>query len=410
VSPGGPTHVLLNDDVAEHIPGCNMAFKKDALAQIAGFDPLFRAAGDDVDLCWRLQEAGYAIGFSPVAMVWHFRRNTVRAYLKQQMGYGKAEALLYFKHPYRFNLLGQSRWLGRIYGGLTTGLLSRRPVIYYGTFGRGLFQTLYEPPESFLTYLPFTLEWNFVAGVLLLTSILSGEYILPSSLPFAISLASAATTATRARLDPRFNGLRARLLVMLLLYLGPLVRSFERYLWRLQGMGDVERVDYQKSAQKPVVAWLRRKFDLTYWNQTGREKEDLLHELMGFLIPRKHWISVDSGWNDWDVEVARGMSASARLKVVVESHGGHNRVFRIRTSLHLARIGVWGFVVCLALSLLGVFVGLPELTRMGAVLALLDAAAVLYQSVRLGRFLYHVLSIVAGKLELGPMDKSGDAA
>ncbi len=126
-SPGGPTHVLLNDEVAEHIPGCNMAFRRSALREVGGFEPIFTAAGDDVDLCWRLQNRGHAIGFSPAAMVWHFRRNTVKAYLKQQRGYGKAEALLYFKHPYRFNMLGQSRWLGRIYGDSPSGLLSRRP-------------------------------------------------------------------------------------------------------------------------------------------------------------------------------------------------------------------------------------------------------------------------------------------
>src|SRR5207249_3582759 len=108
VSPGGPTHVLLNDEVAEHIPGCNMGFTKKALEDIGGFDAVFAAAGDDVDLCWRLQNKGYAIGFSPASTVWHYRRNTVKAYLKQQMGYGKAEALRYFKHPYRFHLLGQA--------------------------------------------------------------------------------------------------------------------------------------------------------------------------------------------------------------------------------------------------------------------------------------------------------------
>ena len=53
------------------------------------------------------------------------------------------------KHPFRFNLFGQAKWLGRIYGDLSTSLLlSRRPVIYSGVFGRGLFQTMYEPPSS----------------------------------------------------------------------------------------------------------------------------------------------------------------------------------------------------------------------------------------------------------------------
>ena len=74
-------------------------------------------------------------------MVWHWRRNTVKAYIGQQKGYGKAEALVYSKHPTRFNLFCQAKWLGRIYGDLSASLLlSRRPVIYSGVFGRGLFQ------------------------------------------------------------------------------------------------------------------------------------------------------------------------------------------------------------------------------------------------------------------------------
>src|SRR6185436_5344203 len=183
---------------------------KKVMQEMEGFEPVFAAAGDDVDFCWRLQNRGYTVGFSPAATVWHYRRNTVRAYLKQQMGYGKAEALLYFKHPHRFNMLGQSRWLGRIYGELTTAVLSRKPVIYYGTFGRGLFQSLYEPPSSLLSYLPFTLEWNTIAVV-----------------PLAVSIAWAIGIAVNARLDPRFAGWRARTLVAVLTYLGPFMRGMQ---------------------------------------------------------------------------------------------------------------------------------------------------------------------------------------
>ena len=66
--------------------------------QLGGFDPIYRAAGDDVDICWRFQDAGYTIGFSPAAVVWHFRRNTVKAYmrpaarLRQGRGAGLFEA------------------------------------------------------------------------------------------------------------------------------------------------------------------------------------------------------------------------------------------------------------------------------------------------------------------------------
>src|SRR2546422_2688657 len=76
-APGGPVHVLLSDREAEHIPGCNMAFRKARLEAVGGFDPQFRTAGDDVDICWRLEERGWTLGFSAAAMVWHHRRNSV---------------------------------------------------------------------------------------------------------------------------------------------------------------------------------------------------------------------------------------------------------------------------------------------------------------------------------------------
>ncbi len=266
-APGGPTHVLLDDEVAEHIPGCNMAFTKKALEEIEGFDPIYRAAGDDVDLCWRLQNHGYPIGFSPAAMVWHFRRNTITAYLKQQMGYGKAEAQLYFKHPIRFNMLGQSQWIGRIYGDLGMSLFSRRPVIYHGVFGRGLFQTLYEPSSSLLSYLPFTLEWNLVGLVLFIGALIAGRHEILASLPLLTAALWAAGRAARAKVDPRYDGVGGRVLITVLIYFGPLMRSLQRYLYRLQGMTNVARIEFGKPSQPARVQWLRRQFFLSYWSE-----------------------------------------------------------------------------------------------------------------------------------------------
>jgi hypothetical protein len=105
-APGGPVHVLVTDTEAEHIPGCNMAFRREALAAIGGFDPRYRTAGDDVDVCWRLQERGGRIGFHAGAMDWHHRRNSMAMYWRQQKGYGKAEALLEEKWPERYNPIG----------------------------------------------------------------------------------------------------------------------------------------------------------------------------------------------------------------------------------------------------------------------------------------------------------------
>jgi glycosyltransferase involved in cell wall biosynthesis len=399
VAPGGPTHVLVNDDVAEHIPGCNMAFRRDVLRDVSCFDHIFTAAGDDVDLCWRLQNRGLQIGFSPAAMVWHFRRNTVGAYLRQQRGYGKAEALLYFKHPYRFNMLGQSRWLGRIYGETPAGLLSRRPVIYYGAFGRGLFQTLYEPPSSLLSYLPFTLEWALFSFVLCLCAIVSGRYVVPSFLPLVISWASAVALATSRKLDPRYDDWRSRALLAILIYLGPLVRSYERYKWRLRGLGNVEPVRFADPRQRPQ-GWLGSEFRLLYWTEEGTEKESLIQNLMDFLLPRKYLIDVDRGWNDWDIEVHRGAFARSEIAIAVENHGGNKRFFRVRCRQRLSGVAQLSLAACLLLAIAGAVFSVRELVEVALGLSGLALFLLYYKKYRLGQILHHVTEIVARQMNL----------
>ncbi len=405
VSPGGPTHVLLNDEVAEHIPGCNMAFTKKALEEIGGFEPVFAAAGDDVDLCWRLQNRGYAIGFSPAATVWHYRRNTVQAYLKQQMGYGKAEALLYFKHPYRFNMLGQSRWLGRIYGELTTAVLSRRPIIYFGAFGRGLFQSMYEAPSSLLSYLPFTLEWNAIGIVLFLSALVTPRALPLAALPLGVSVVWSIATAWRARVDPRFTGFTSRGLIAVLTYLGPLVRGLQRYLWRLRGLAEIERIELEGPQQPADVDWLRRSFTVGYWSEQGHEKEALLGGVMEFLIPRKYLIAVDPGWNPWDLEVYRGVWSKARVAVAVENHGGSKRLLNVRCEVRLTRVSqlaLTGFgiaVVC------GLLFRVPEIIGVGAALGIVNLAVIVTENVRLGQILNDTLDIVAGRIALRPLGR-----
>ena len=396
-SPGGPTHVLLNDELAEHIPGCNMAFRKDVLQAVGGFDPVFCAAGDDVDLCWRLQNDGHVIGFSAAAMVWHFRRNTARAYIRQQMGYGAAEALLYFKHPYRFNLLGQSKWLGRIYGDLEHSLFLRRPVIYYGTFGRSLFQTLYEAPASMFAFLPFTLEWNAAALAVLLGFASAGPWAPLGVLPLLIAFTAALATAWRARLDPRYDDWRSRLLVAGLTYLGPLARSWQRYRTRLEGVRAVERVVFAAPSQTPGIDWRTRAFTLTYWSESGTEKEELLHRVIDFLNPRRFQVAIDQGWSEWDIDVRRGLWARAKLVVATENHGGAKRVLRVRCRVHpslRARLMIAGSAGLVALSTL--LAAVPMVIAASA-LAFLAVGGIGGAMIGLGRVMHQVVEIVADR-------------
>jgi len=140
-APGAPSHVLLDDTRAEHLPGCNIAVRRSAFEKIGGFNPIFRTAGDDVDFCWRLRDAGYELAFAPGAFVWHHRRATIWGFLKQQIGYGRAERLLLNIHPSRFSKNGEARWDGFVYAG---GIIrvNSESLIYHGPMGQAGYQSI----------------------------------------------------------------------------------------------------------------------------------------------------------------------------------------------------------------------------------------------------------------------------
>ena len=140
-APGAPSHVMLDDEQAEHLPGCNLVVTRAAFDAIGGFDPQFHTAGDDVDFCWRLRDAGFRLGFVAGAFVWHWRRPSIAAFLRQQLGYGRAEHLLLAKHPARFSKRGDAKWLGFVYGGGPVRVMADS-IIYHGPMGDAGYQAI----------------------------------------------------------------------------------------------------------------------------------------------------------------------------------------------------------------------------------------------------------------------------
>ncbi len=228
-APGGPSHVLLTDTVAEHIPGCNMAWYRWAFESIGGFDPEYHKAGDDVDFCWRVQQAGHEIAFSPTALVWHYRRFTLRAFRKQQEGYGEAESMLRFKHLIFFGPTGTAKWRGQIYGTPRFSWFINRPIIYHGIFGEGLFQSIYPTPQSDVAGYLSSIEWFALTVFLFGLGIFLPALRIVPYLMFGGTLCVAISYMLRARIEPKFDTIPARLLVTFLAFAQPLVRGWSRY-------------------------------------------------------------------------------------------------------------------------------------------------------------------------------------
>jgi GT2 family glycosyltransferase len=330
VSPGGPAHVMLTDRQAEHIPGCNMAFWRDALLEIGGFDPVFRRAGDDVDLCWRLQQAGYKIGFCPSAFVWHYRRSTVQAYLKQQHGYGEAEAMLVRKHPEYFNYLGGSLWRGRIYTASKFGVLVRPPIIYRGLFASAGYQFLYNSDPAISLMLFTTLEYHVLVTVPLWVLAVMFPALLPLAMASVLTSAGVCVAAgAQASLPRRKIRWWSRPLVALLFFLQPIVRGWARYQGRLSVRPTplVAQQTIDSLALRHSRIQLR---EVSYWADPAIDRLSFVTAMLRKLESQAWPHKADSGWSDYDIEVYGSRWSNLQLTTVIEAHPVRRQLVRCR--------------------------------------------------------------------------------
>jgi GT2 family glycosyltransferase len=356
-APGGPIHVLISDREAEHIPGCNMAFRRDALLEIGGFDAQFWVAGDDVDLCWRLQQRGGTLGFSPAAMVWHQRRDSLRSYYRQQRGYGRAEALLERKWPEKYNRGGHLRWRGRVYssGG---HYAPRRPRIYYGTWGSGLFQSVYQRAPGTLTSLPLMPEWYLLLALLAAVSayeLAIGPILFRVpwlDLPLApvllalssgIVLMQASVSAFRSQprdLGPRRSRLWRCAVTGMLFLLQPLARLSGRLRLGLTPWRSVR-------ARQFVFPRTRTETD---WSESWCSPSERLARIESALRSfRGAAVSRGGQFNRWDIQARTGPFGTARLRLAVEEHGEGKQLLRFRIWPRFSRGALLGIAFLLLL-------------------------------------------------------------
>ncbi len=346
-APGGPTHVLVSDCEAEHIPGCNMAFRKSALEDLGGFDPQFRVAGDDVDICWRLQAAGQKLGFSPAAFVWHQPRGSVGAYWRQQRGYGRAEALLERKWPVKYGGGGGARWSGRLYGrSLRTGLGRWR--VYYGTWGSELFQSLYEyrGRASFANLLGPELYVLIAALALMAASaavwrpMIATVPLLAAAVAVPVVAAAASASRTRAmtrRLLPPHQ-LAARWLLTTFLYV---VQPPARMAGRLRAS-----VAPASGRGRRFAPPLQRV--IKTWSESWRSSDQRLAEIASGLRRTGAIVSCGGAYDRWDLHARHGLTAAVRIRMGVEEHGAGRQLVHVHLAPRYSRVAI-ALVVLLTL-------------------------------------------------------------
>lgn len=337
LAPGAPAHVLSGDLEAEHLPGCNLAIRKSALEAIGGFRGEFAAAGDDVDVCWRLQAGGGKLHFVPSAVVWHHRRATVAAYLRQQRGYGSAEAQLIKHWPERFAWTGGARWRGAIYGQAQRDDLAGK-LIDFGPGGSALFPVIYA------THSRRWLDWFSGLPCALVIAALLGAGIFFKPLLFIAAallggtiIAAVSTAQQRIRVQ-KLPSLRGRIILTMLCWLQPLVRDWAR----LCGM--IELRAWPKNCSKGVPSLPEQgrvalaapsRFGSrvwSFWNQAGENDVAFIAALKDVCADAgTSCVPVVGPGNEWDFKLkANGITVFIAL--VTEYYEGGGRMVRVRCS------------------------------------------------------------------------------
>jgi GT2 family glycosyltransferase len=74
--------------------GANLAVRSEAFEAVSGFRENF-LVGEDIDLCWRLQLAGYRFSLAEAAVVWKREPADTRSILRKAWSYGRCGPRLY---------------------------------------------------------------------------------------------------------------------------------------------------------------------------------------------------------------------------------------------------------------------------------------------------------------------------
>lgn len=97
-----------------YVPAAVLVCRTDALRELGGFDEGLRF-GEDVDLLWRLTEAGYRARYEPASVVLHAPRSSWGELWRQRFGYGRSAAPLARRHRRALAPVRMSRWSAAVW-------------------------------------------------------------------------------------------------------------------------------------------------------------------------------------------------------------------------------------------------------------------------------------------------------
>lgn len=83
-----------------YLPSCNLLVRRQGFFSVGCFEASMHV-GEDVDLTWRLRDAGWTIAYLPCGSIRHEHRSSLRSFMSRRFDYGTSEGTLQKLHPLR---------------------------------------------------------------------------------------------------------------------------------------------------------------------------------------------------------------------------------------------------------------------------------------------------------------------
>lgn len=110
-----------------YVPTCNMLVKKEIYKSVGCLNPEMHL-GEDVDLCWRIRNAGFGLLYVTTGRAWHKHRNVLFKMLKRRLQYGTSEADLYKRHQEKKKIFPTPLTSVMFWFGLLLTILTFNPI------------------------------------------------------------------------------------------------------------------------------------------------------------------------------------------------------------------------------------------------------------------------------------------
>src|SRR6185437_315976 len=266
-----------------------------------------------------------------------------------QIGYGRAEARLRRKYPNRRGAVygGGGRW-ERWFGAGAR--------VYYGVFGRGLFQSLYRGaagPE--ILEVALSAGWVVASILLLVLGILSPLLLTLGVIGIGLKILSA-VAASAVEPGRKRLGWGGRSLLTLLNLAGPITRNFARSAASYRGIRQGLDAEQRRGAGLRMRGQITPPYEAKPLDERGID--ELIDNMRTELARHGAHASKSDGYQPYDLLVESEWGARATLNVLTTK----DDPFTIRWRMRFGGISV------LRLAILVAIVGA------GSILALRDGA------------------------------------